>query len=113
MKSENFSPREILSTREELLPREKSAPDWEIEEECFARGYTVIAGTDEAGRGPLAGHVFAAVCVLPRKILLPKLNDSKKLTAHIREKLYDAITNAAVTYGIAFATPEEIDALNI
>lgn len=88
-------------------------PDRSAEEEYYARGYNVIAGTDEAGRGPLAGRVYAAACVLPRGLELPGLRDSKQLTARTREKLFELITGTALAYGIAYATVEEIDSLNI
>jgi ribonuclease HII len=88
-------------------------PDGAFEEEYSARGYNVIAGTDEAGRGPLAGRVYAAACVLPHGLMIPGLNDSKKLTERAREKLFGVITGAALSYGIAYATVEEIDTLNI
>jgi ribonuclease HII len=68
---------------------------------------------DEAGRGPLAGPVYAAAVILPRDIDIPGLNDSKKLTEKKREKLYDEIIRCALAYGIAEATPSEIDEINI
>ena len=73
----------------------------------------VIAGTDEAGRGPLAGPVVAAACILPPDFLPEGLDDSKKLTGKKREKLFDIITESAITYCIASASPEEIDHYNI
>ena len=73
----------------------------------------VIAGTDEAGRGPLAGPVVAAACILPPDFLQEGLDDSKKLTEKKREKLFDIITESAITYCIASASPEEIDHYNI
>ena len=73
----------------------------------------VIAGTDEAGRGPLAGPVVAAACILPPDFLPAGLDDSKKLTEKKREKLFDIITESAVSYCIASASPEEIDQYNI
>ena len=73
----------------------------------------VIAGTDEAGRGPLAGPVVAAACILPPDFLPEGLDDSKKLTEKKREKLFDIITESAITYCIASASPEEIDHYNI
>lgn len=72
-----------------------------------------FCGVDEAGRGPLAGPVCAAAVILPEGLVLPGLDDSKKLTAKKREALYDEIAAQAVTFGIAFATIEEIEALNI
>ena len=72
-----------------------------------------VCGVDEAGRGPLAGPVCAAAVILPEGLVIPGLNDSKKLTAKKRDALYDIICESAVAFGIAFATVEEIEALNI
>ncbi|MCL2003298.1 MAG: ribonuclease HII [Oscillospiraceae bacterium] len=72
-----------------------------------------IAGVDEAGRGPLAGDVYAAAVILPERIDLPGLDDSKKLTAKKRESLFDAICKQAVVFSVALATIEEIERLNI
>lgn len=79
----------------------------------YARQYGIVCGTDEAGRGPLAGSVVAAAVVLPDGIVIEGLDDSKKLTEKKREKLFDVIRDSAVAYGIAEATHEEIDQLNI
>lgn len=87
--------------------------DWTIENAYFDSGVQIIAGTDEAGRGPLCGPVVAGVCILPRGLELPQLNDSKKLTEKKRELLYDAIVSSAVSWAVAEASPEEIDTLNI
>lgn len=84
-----------------------------IENEYRERGYEIIAGTDEAGRGCLAGPVVAAACILPDGLIIDGLNDSKKLTAKKREALYDVITSSAVSYAIAEASVEEIDSYNI
>lgn len=86
---------------------------WELENELYDSGIDVICGVDEAGRGPLAGPVCAAACILPRGLEIEGLNDSKKLSEKRREALYDVIIEKAVTYGIAFATVEEIEELNI
>ena len=88
-------------------------PSYEIEAAAIEAGYTVIAGTDEAGRGPLAGPVYAAAVILPMGLVIEGLNDSKKLTEKKREALFDVICKEAISYGIASATPEEIDELNI
>ena len=72
-----------------------------------------ICGTDEAGRGPLAGSVVAAAVVLPPQLVIPGLDDSKKLTEKRREALYDVIVREAVAYGIAESTAEQIDGTNI
>lgn len=89
-------------------------PDlWEIENEIRAEGYTLICGVDEAGRGPLAGPVCAAAVILPQGLELPGLNDSKKLSPKRREDLFPRICSQAVSYGVAFASVEEIETLNI
>ncbi len=84
-----------------------------LENEYKEKGFSVIAGTDEAGRGCLAGPVVAAACILPEGLVIDGLDDSKKLTAKKREKLYDVIIKSAVSYAIAEASVEEIDTLNI
>ena len=86
---------------------------WQYEREALAEGHTVVCGCDEAGAGPLAGPVYAAAVVLPLGLDLPGLNDSKKLTEKQREALFIPIKAAAKAYGIAFATVEEIENLNI
>ena len=86
---------------------------WAIEESCYAEGYEVICGVDEAGRGPLAGPVCAAAVILPKGHQIPGLNDSKKLTDKKRRELMPIIKEQAIAYGIAFATQEEIDEINI
>lgn len=75
--------------------------------------YSVFCGIDEAGRGCLCGPVCAAAVVLPKGIILPGVDDSKKLSAKKREQLYETVTQSAISYCAAFATPEEIDELNI
>ena len=87
--------------------------DFIIENEYAQKGYKIICGTDEAGRGPLCGNVVAGACILPNGIDLPYLNDSKKLTEKRREALYTLITESAISWAVAEATPEEIDSLNI
>lgn len=86
---------------------------WDYENELIAAGRGPICGVDEAGRGPLAGPVCAAAVMLPPGLEIPGLNDSKKLTEKKRDALFDLICASAITYGIAFATVEEIEALNI
>lgn len=86
---------------------------WNYENHCWEAGYGTVCGVDEAGRGPLAGPVCAAAVILPRGLDIPGLNDSKKLTAKRREALYDIITEQALAYGIAFASEQEIDEINI
>ncbi len=86
---------------------------WELENAVHGEGYGVVCGVDEAGRGPLAGPVCAAAVILPRGLVIEGLNDSKKLTEKRRESLYGEITSSAEAYGIAFASVEEIEELNI
>ena len=77
------------------------------------QGFTLICGADEAGRGPLCGPVVAAACILPQGVVIEGLNDSKKLTAKKRDKLFDEICERALTYCIAQSSVEEIDRYNI
>lgn len=86
---------------------------WELENEIYASGISSVCGVDEAGRGPLAGPVCAAAVMLPRGLEIAGLNDSKKLTEKKREALFDEIKEKAIAYGVAFASVEEIEELNI
>lgn len=88
-------------------------PTLEFDRQFLTDTCCIIAGTDEAGRGPLAGPVVAAACILPPDFLPDGLDDSKKLTEKKREKLFDVITENALSYCIASASPEEIDQYNI
>ena len=92
---------------------EKTMLDMYEYERSLAEDRTPYCGVDEAGRGPLAGPVCAAAVILPEGLVIPGLNDSKKLTAKKRDALYDIICDTAVAFGIAFATVDEIEALNI
>jgi len=95
---------EIYEERFERLSR--------YEKDAVAKGYTRIAGVDEAGRGPLAGPVTAAACILgDRKIL--GLDDSKKLSEKRREELFEEIIASAVSYSVVCVGPREIDSMNI
>lgn len=86
---------------------------WCPERECWAKGYEKVCGCDEAGAGPLAGPVYAAAVILPRELVIPGLDDSKKLTPKKRDELYDQIIAQAVDWGVAWVGPEEIDATDI
>ncbi len=86
---------------------------WTLENEIAAEGYETLCGVDEAGRGPLAGPVYAAAVILPRGLVIPGLNDSKKLPEKRREELFDVICRQAQAYSIAFANVEEIEEKNI
>lgn len=85
-----------------------------FEQDCYSKGFQQVAGIDEAGRGPLAGPVFAAACILPRGFLLPGLNDSKKLTARRRDELFSILTtHSDIHYGVGIASEGVIDRVNI
>lgn len=86
---------------------------WELENELYDSGIATLCGVDEAGRGPLAGPVCAAAVILPRGLVIPGLNDSKKLSEKRREALYGEITQKALHWAVAFASVEEIESLNI
>ena len=88
--------------------------DWHFyENELRKKGYKIICGVDEAGRGPLAGDLYAAACILPDNIEIEGLNDSKKISEKKREQIYPIIKEQALSYCVATATVEEIDSLNI
>jgi len=85
---------------------------YEFDNEIRAR-FPVVCGVDEAGRGPLAGDVYAAAVILPPDVCIEGINDSKKLSPKKREKLYDEIIEKAEAFCIASASVEEIEELNI
>ena len=85
----------------------------EFENKFYEEGKNLIAGVDEAGRGPLAGPVCAAAVILPKDLIIEGVNDSKKLTEKKRELLFDEIKEKAIAYSIQFVYPEEIDSINI
>ena len=87
--------------------------EYELEKAAYDAGFTCVCGVDEAGRGPLMGNVVAAAVVLPLGLCIEGLNDSKKLSEKKRDALYDVIIKEAIAYSIAWATPAEIDQLNI
>lgn len=88
--------------------------DWlKYENQAKSQGYSFVCGVDEAGRGPLAGPVYAAAVILPDGVIPEGVNDSKKLSEKKRESLFDIITVEALDYSIAYATAEEIDDINI
>lgn len=88
-------------------------PDFTYEITAAKRGYKYICGVDEAGRGPLAGPVCAAAVILPDGCVIEGLNDSKKISAKKRERLYDEIIEKAVGWSVAFGSVEEIESVNI
>ena len=86
---------------------------WSIENEIYDSGVSILCGVDEAGRGPLAGPVCAAACILPRGLVIDGLDDSKKLSDKKRRELFDVIKREAVSFGVAVASVEEIEEHNI
>ena len=91
-----------------------TVPDLSLEHALNARGFSHVAGIDEAGRGPLAGPVAAAAVILPKNFSCPGLDDSKKLSASARRKLYDHLTaHPDISWSVATADHEEIDRINI
>ena len=87
--------------------------NYEIEELWRSRGYEVIAGTDEAGRGPLAGPVVAACCILDPDVKILGLDDSKKLSEKKREELFVQIKEKALAYAVCEVDAQTIDEINI
>ncbi len=85
---------------------------WLLQNELSA-GFEPVCGVDEAGRGPLAGPVCAAAVILPQGLVIEGLDDSKKLSEKKREALYDQVIASALSYGIAFASVEEIEQTDI
>ena len=88
-------------------------PDYEYESKASAMGFGSICGVDEAGRGPLAGPVYAAAVILPQGLVIEGLNDSKKLSEKKRDALYDIIKEKAIAYSIQMIDAKTIDEINI
>lgn len=97
-----------------MKQQDKPQIDWlRYERESAEKGFAVVCGVDEAGRGPLAGPVFAGAVILPKDCIITGVNDSKKLSEKKREELYGTITEKALSWGVGFATEQEIDEINI
>lgn len=99
-----------LTKEEEFL---RQSVLWEYENELKNKGYNLIAGVDEAGRGPLAGPVYAAAVILKEGAVIDGINDSKKLTEKKREELFDIIIENSVAYAISSVDEKVIDEINI
>lgn len=99
-----------ISIEEELKRQEEM---WLFEKEMNENGYSLVCGIDEAGRGPLAGPVYAACVILPECCVINGINDSKKLSEKKRELLFDEITQKALDYNIASVDEKIIDEINI
>ena len=85
----------------------------DYEKKYYDAGYNLVAGIDEAGRGPLAGPVCVAIVIMPQDDIIEEINDSKKLSEKKREMLYDKIINTAISYHIEFVDEKTIDRINI
>lgn len=85
-----------------------------LENKARRQGFKLIAGVDEAGRGPLAGPVLAAACIIPKEVLIMGVDDSKKLTPKKRQEIYKQIVNdKRICYSVGLVEVEEIDRVNI
>ncbi|AOT68380.1 ribonuclease HII [Geosporobacter ferrireducens] len=104
-----------LQKKLEKLSTEKERVEslWFYEKELAKEGYRMIAGLDEAGRGPLAGPVVAAAVILPFDLFIDGINDSKKISEKKREKLYDIINEKALAVGVGIVENNVIDEINI
>lgn len=97
-----------------LAERQRLQELTHFERAAKADGYHMIAGIDEAGRGPLAGPVVAAACIIPENVFIPGVNDSKQLKVSERVRLYEEITkNPRIIYGVGIIHSDEIDRINI
>lgn len=86
---------------------------YQFEDDARRQGYKLIAGVDEAGRGSLVGSLTVAAVILPPDFYLAHLNDSKKISAKIRDKLFDEIKSTAIAYSCVEVSMEEIDKINV
>lgn len=93
--------------------RRRETPTLEVEQSYWDQGIELIAGVDEAGRGPLAGPVVAAAVIFPRSLFIDGVNDSKKLSAKRREVLFHEIYERALSVGVGIVSHEVIDRINI
>ena len=106
---------QTILRRYERTQRERKRLDamYVYERAAVAAGHMLVAGVDEAGRGPLAGPVAVAAVILPQEDHLPRINDSKKLSAAVREELFTQIVAIAISYHVALIDAETIDRMNI
>lgn len=106
---------QTILRRYERTQRERERLDamYVYERAAIAAGHAIVAGVDEAGRGPLAGPVAVAAVILPQECYLPHLNDSKKLSHAVREELFAQIIEQAISYHVALMDADMIDRMNI
>jgi ribonuclease HII len=93
--------------------RQRISELWKHEKEIWSGGIKLIAGVDEAGRGPLAGPVVASAVIFNKETFIPSVNDSKKLSPQKREELYHIIHEKALAIGVGIIDEKEIDKINI
>lgn len=108
--------RKLAADYEKRREAEKREQERLVAMTAYERQYAflgAVCGIDEAGRGPLAGPVAAAAVILPEGLLIPYVNDSKKLSEKRREELYDVIMEKAVSVGVGLSGPARIDEINI
>lgn len=97
----------------EVKERERVSELYRIEDELHKKGIELVGGTDEAGRGPLAGPVVAACVILKPDVFIDHLNDSKKLSEKRREEVFEEIVENALSIGVGLSDVAEIDEINI
>lgn len=103
----------LKQLEKEVAEERRLSALWERERFLYGQGYSLVAGIDEVGRGPLAGPVVAACVILPPECNLPGLNDSKKLNPEERARLSELIKLQALAWAIGLVDHEEIDRINI
>lgn len=112
-KEEREREKEAKKTEKQKKEMERLLELSKFEREYRKRGYELIGGIDEAGRGPLAGPVVAACVILPKDCLIEGVNDSKRLSEKKREELYEEITQKAIAWGVGIMDNHVIDEINI
>ena len=96
------------------IQRGSMAAQLELEEMAFQNGYQVVAGVDEAGRGPIAGPVVAAACIMPRGLIIEGIGDSKKLNSKQRQELYSKlVSHPDINFAVGIVEHQQIDLMNI
>ena len=103
----------VRAYEREQRERARVAALYQYEDAAYAQGFSLVAGVDEAGRGPLAGPVSVAAVILPHDCYIPHLNDSKKLSAKVRDELYDVIQEKAIAVSSVLVDAQTIDRVNI
>lgn len=106
---EKYNKKRALKEKEEARLKEM----YKYEEAAYKNGYSLIAGVDEVGRGPLAGPVVTAAVILPYSEFIPGINDSKKLSEKQREALFEVIIERAISYEVGIVDEKVIDEINI